>query len=420
MQGRGRWAAPTAWAVTWIAYASYYAGRKGFAVSKKSIHEEVGVSEAALGAIDTAYLGAYALGQFASGWLGDHVGARRLVGTGLLLSAAACTAFGASSAALAFGAVYLLNGLVQSTGWPGTTRAMAEWTTPENRGTVMAFWATCYQAGGIAAGWLCAELLGVWGWRSTFLVPALWMALIGLLVFALLRRGPSITTKADEPAHPAAAVMPEESAALRRAAQRAVLASGVLWSFGASYFFIKFIRYTLLFWLPYYLATALAYDKVVAGRVAIAFEVGGILGVIVIGTLSDRLRRISRPALSTFALVGLALSLWLYTHAAHAGIVANVLALGLVGAMLFAPDSLLSGAAAQDAGGPHAAAMATGMVNGIGSVGGLASGFVVPQISKHLGWDSLVPTLVLLGACSVVALLPAVLLMRKPRLSDEA
>ena len=93
----------TAWIVTWIAYASYYAGRKGFSVSKKTIRDELGVSESALGAIDTVYLSAYAVGQFVSGGLGDRIGARRLVTVGLLISAAACGAFGSASTAIAFG-----------------------------------------------------------------------------------------------------------------------------------------------------------------------------------------------------------------------------------------------------------------------------------------------------------------------------
>jgi len=412
MQGRGRFAAPTAWAVSWVAYATYYMGRKGFSASKKSIHEELGVSETALGVIDTTYLGAYALGQFVSGFLGDRIGARRLVSVGMLLSAAACAAFGSVSGALAFGGLYLLNGFAQSTGWPGTTRAMAEWTTPQNRGTVMAFWATCYQVGGIAAGLICAELLGAYGWRSTFFVPAAVMAIVGVLVYLLLRPGPSAA--GSEAAARAENETPSpEAVAERKAAQRAVLRSGELWSFGASYFFIKFIRYTLLFWLPYYLATALHYDKVVAQRLSQAFDAGGVIGVIVIGILSDRLRRIPRSQLSAVALVGLAVALLIYTKAAHAGLLWNGLALGLVGAMLFAPDSLLSGAAAQDAGGPHAAAMATGFVNGVGSVGGMISGLAVPQISKHLGWDALVPTLVLLAIFSAFALLPAVIANRK-------
>ncbi|HYQ17952.1 MAG TPA: MFS transporter, partial [Polyangiaceae bacterium] len=140
-----------AWGLTWVAYASYYLGRKGFSVVKSTLRHSLGISERALGLIDTFYLAAYALGLFFSGYLGDRVGARRLIGYGLCASALCCAVFGALNAALWFGLLFFVNGLAQSTGWPGTTRAMAEWTTPQNRGTVMAFWCTCYQVGSIVA-----------------------------------------------------------------------------------------------------------------------------------------------------------------------------------------------------------------------------------------------------------------------------
>src|SRR5436190_135748 len=98
---------------------------------------ELGLSESALGAIDTAYLTTYAVGQLANGLLGDHIGARRLVGYGMLFSAGCLVGFGSSHTLALLLLFYALNGYAQSTGWPGTTRAMAEWTTKENRGTVM-------------------------------------------------------------------------------------------------------------------------------------------------------------------------------------------------------------------------------------------------------------------------------------------
>ncbi|HEV8246508.1 MAG TPA: MFS transporter, partial [Polyangiaceae bacterium] len=352
------------------------------------------------------------------GLLGDKIGARRLVTAGMLISAAACGAFGSASTGLWFGAFFLINGLAQATGWPGTTRAMAEWTTLKNRGTVMAFWATCYQVGGIVAAWFCGYLLGRFGWRSAFYGPALCMALVALLVFALLRPGPSLSGAEVELAADDVEPDPSLVRTQRIAAQRAVWKSGLLWSYGASYFFIKYIRYALLFWLPYYLSTELAYDGPKAAYVSSAFEVGGIVGVIFIGTLSDRVRRWSRPALSGFALLGLAAALLLYTQVSHSGTVANAIALALVGAMLFAPDSLLSGAAAQDAGGPLAAATATGMVNGIGSLGQLVETLLVPALSKHFGWRVLFPTLVMFAGFSVLALVPALLARRSPPPQD--
>ena len=411
-----------AWGVTWAAYASYYLGRKGFSAAKKTIRDTLGVSEGALGLIDTGYLAAYALGQFASGYLGDRVGARRLISAGLLASAVICAVFGSMNGALAFGVLFFINGLAQSTGWPGTTRAMAEWTTPENRGTVMAFWSTCYQVGGIVATAFAGYMIRAHGWRFAFYGPALVMAVVAALVFALLKPGRaglrratasgSIQAAASDTAVAGHARAHFVEVLEREAAQRAVFRDPVLWSFGASYFFIKYVRYALLFWLPYYLSTSLGYAADRAAYVSTAFEVGGIFGVIVIGSLSDRLTCISRAGLSAVSLLGLAAVLFGRVVFPLHGLASVVVTLILVGALLFGPDSLLSGAAAQDAGGMYAAATATGLVNGVGSVGGFVEGLTLPVLSKHFGWSVLFPTLGALSVCAAIALVPTLIRSR--------
>ena len=61
---------PGVFVVTWLAYATSYLGRKGFSVAKVRIAAQLGLSDGALAAVDTAYLIAYAVGQFVSGALG--------------------------------------------------------------------------------------------------------------------------------------------------------------------------------------------------------------------------------------------------------------------------------------------------------------------------------------------------------------
>jgi OPA family sugar phosphate sensor protein UhpC-like MFS transporter len=386
------------WGTTWLAYATYYLGRKGFSASKHSLKSEGVLDTAALGAIDTAYLAAYSLGQFASGVLGDRIGARRLIGYGLLLSAALCALFGSLSTALLLGLVFTLNGLVQATGWPGTTRAMAEWTTPENRGTVMGLWSTCYQVGPFLAGPFAGVLIYRFGWRSAFFVPAALMAIVALLVLWLVVPGPRPVQ--------AIATTTAEDAAARRLAQRAVVTNPTLWSYGASYFFIKFTRYALALWLPFYLSEQLAYDVAKANAVASAFEGGGMFGVIAMGAISDR-SRIGRVALSAISLLCLALALWAGAELVGPSTALNVLLLAVIGAFLFAPDSILCGAAAQDAGGRNAAAMATGFVNGVGSLGAFIEGLSVPLLAKRFGWQALFPCLVAMAALGAICLVPA-------------
>src|ERR1035438_10027105 len=154
----------TVWAVTWLSYATYYFGRKNLSVTKAAIGRALGTH--ALYGVETAYLAAYAAGQYVSGWLGDRVGARRLVGFGMLAAAGASFAFGLWSAGALFLVTATVNGFAQSTGWPGNVKAMQEWTSVESRGRVMGVWATCYQVGGIAATAFAAWLLGHYGWRA--------------------------------------------------------------------------------------------------------------------------------------------------------------------------------------------------------------------------------------------------------------
>ncbi|HTU57488.1 MAG TPA: MFS transporter, partial [Polyangiales bacterium] len=373
--------------------------------SKKTLVSELSFSEATLGAIDSGYLALYAVGQFVNGVLGDRIGARRLLGLGLIGTAGCCALFSSSSSALAMIVIFALNGLFQATGWPGTTRAMAEWTTPRNRGTVMAFWSTCYQLGGIFANTLCGFLLVRFGWRSAFAAPAVILLLLGGLVLLLLPETRRVKATDDASA--------QEWRAQVAAAQREVAQSRVLWSYSGCYFFIKFVRYALVFWLPYYLSTTLSYRADTAAYVSNAFEIGGALGVIALGMSSDRLPRWSRSTFSALSLLGLALALFVYTRLAGMGLWFNALGLAAIGALLFGPDALLSGAAAQDAGGPHAAAAATGLVNGVGSVGALLVGLAVPAISRHWSWHALFPLLVVAALCACAALTPALLSRQK-------
>jgi sugar phosphate permease len=258
----------------------------------------------------------------------------------------------------------------------------------------------------VVANGVCGYLLVRFGWRAAFFGPAfLLLVAAGSVFMALPRKLASSTNSAE-------ADTPEARVAERVAVaewQRSVLRSGLLWSYGGSYFFIKFIRYALLFWLPYYLSTTLSYPADVAANVSSSFEVGGVLGVIILGTLSDRLRRVPRATLSAVSLLGLSAALYGYTRIAPYGVLEHTLALALVGALLFGPDALLSGAAAQDAGGQRAAATATGLVNGIGSLGALVEGLAVPALSARFGWTALFPTLLLASLAAALALAPVAL-----------
>lgn len=380
-------------ALTWLSYASYYFARKNFPVAKRTIETQLGISTAGLAVIDTTYLTTYALGQFGGGWLGDRIGSRRLVGCGMLASAALIVAFGASSTAALFALFFGLNGFVQATGWPGNVKAMAAWYGPSERGAVMGFWSTCFQVGPLAATALAAYLLVHFGWRTAFFGPAVWVALVGLAVLLFLQEGPHDTREAPRP--------PVEEI---RAARREAMRNPVVWLLGAAYFGMKLIRYCIDFWLPYYLERSLGYKSDTAAYVSTAFQFGGIFGAIIIGWVSDRWFPGRRGAIAAICTIALAGALALYGRLAPVGMAVNFASMALVGFCLFGPDALISGVAAQDLGGPLAAASVAGFINGCGSVGAIAQGALVSGISTRFGWQGVFQALMMLAAGSSLML----------------
>jgi sugar phosphate permease len=105
-------------------------------------------------------------------------------------------------------------------------------------------------------------------------------------------------------------------------------------------------------------------------------------------------------------LIALAAMIFLYAKIAPLGAGANALGLALIGFCLFGPDSLLSGAVAQDAGGPHAAATATGLVNGIGSLGAILQGALNAWVSRAYGWHAVFFSFVTFSIVAALALVP--------------
>lgn len=376
-------------ALSWLSYAVYYLARKNFAVVKAQLEDRYHLGRGVLGAIDTVYLVAYAVGQFTAGWAGDRIGARRLVGFGMLGCAAASFIFASGASAWVFGIAFGINGVLQATGWPGNVKAMAGQFQSHERGTVMGIWTTNYQVGGLVATALATALL-VYGWQASFIVPGAIVAVVGLVYLWFLPPPALALTSA-----------PAAQSVLRG---RDLLRMPIFWSIGTAYFCLKLIRYSILFWLPYFLRRELHYTDSQAGYLSISFEAGGIVGAIAVGIISDRYFPTRRRTLASGFILALAFALLFYSRVAAIGPFANFGAMALVGFCLFGPDALISGAAAQDLGGPHGSAKAAGFINGIGSIGGIVQGGLTAGVSAALGWGALYDLFVVLAVVAAVLL----------------
>lgn len=386
MQGR-------AFALTWLSYATYYLTRKNFSVVKSRLHDTMGLSTMQLASIDMLNLSMYAFGQFLCGVLGDRIGSRKLLTLGMLGSACAALAFGLGSQPLVFALAFGLNGLFQASGWSGNVKAIQPFFSTASRGRVMGLWTTNYQVGGFVATVLATFVLSHWGWRMAFFVPAVCVALVALLVALFLVEKPE--DRGFAPVEPELA-LPHTHGATRALSLLDLLKRPVLLTLGCSYFGLKLIRYSLLYWLPFYLKQQLHYTEAQAGYLSLPFELGGVVGSMTVGWFSDRFFRKRRLRAAVPVLLLLCVALWLYQALGGLGLWVNGLLLATVGFLLFGPDSLLSGTLSQDLGGKEATGRVAGIINGMGSVGAVFSSPLLAYVGGRFGWN-----VVFFGLCAV-------------------
>jgi len=171
-----------------------------------------------------------------------------------------------------------------------------------------------------------------------------------------------------------------------------------------SYFCIKLIRYALLFWLPYYLSNVLKYPETTAGYMSTWFEVGGIFGGIILGWISDKYQG-PRVMVAAPCILMVGVGLGLFQYFSGEGLILAGICMSLVGFFTVAPEILLSGVIVQEIGGQELVGRASGVVNGMGSLGSTLQGVLVASIAS-LGWHYVFYLLIVLSILGFVCLIP--------------
>lgn len=369
------------------------------------MEHDLGYSNLQVADVIFAYSLSYTLGQFVCGVLSDRFGPRLIVGIGVFVAVVANVLLGFQSSLVALSILACLNGAGQSTGWSGLVKNMACWFRRRERGVVMAWWSTNYVLGGFAATVFATfvatnpKVLPGLGWRRGFWVPAMLLFMIAL-VFVLWDRNqpadvglPAVDEDEDDDQKPARAPSRAESADQNSnhwaSTFRALLSDPAIWIIGTMYFFLTLTRYAFLFWLPLYMTQHLGYSSVEAGYTSSLYELVGFSGAIVAGYASEKLFQSRRFPVGAIMLWGLALVSLIHPVLAAIGHASNALGISLIGIMTYGPDTLMSGAAAQDIGSAEGAATASGFIDGVGHFGQIISPFVVAFITSKYGWDVL-------------------------------
>jgi OPA family sugar phosphate sensor protein UhpC-like MFS transporter len=161
----------------------------------------------------------------------------------------------------------------------------------------------------------------------------------------------------------------------------------------------------------------LKYSLQLSGYVSSLYELVGIVGAVLAGYISDRFMQSRRAPVSAIMLYGLGLILLSQAFLSRYGLAGTIITISMAGLLSYGPDTLLSGAGAQDIGEVKAAASATGLIEGIGHMGALLSPYLVVYVSGHYGWDHLF--LIFAGAAFLAGVVLMPMWDLKPPLQSE-
>eukprot|EP00924_Labyrinthula_sp_SR-Ha-C_P004581 maker-scaffold_1-snap-gene-5.40-mRNA-1 protein AED:0.01 eAED:0.01 QI:135/1/1/1/1/1/3/268/421 len=383
---------PTVYTLYFV-YACFYLPRKADSIVKTALLQQgFTVEDVALS--DTLYLLSYTVSIMFTGTLtakyrSEHLLSLALIGLSVI---SAIKSFELSPSAYIMCQVF--HAILQSVGWPTCIKVMSSYATTD-RGLIMGVWTTCQSVGGVLGALLASFLLNKLSFSFSYLGHIPFLLITSVLTIKNVReyQGSPMDKKLDEKT---------DLEKLRQDSfkEENDVSIWKLFTFprivltGIAYFFLKFLRYALLMWLPYYFEQGLNYTSETAGYMSTSFEIGGMIGTPFIGYFSDKYLHGNVAKASIQFLLASAALLILCNLTATFGVSTNFFFMLLIGVAVIGPDSTLSGTIIHElvevsrlpAG---SVGVVAGMIQSMGSSGSILQSGVVAFVSTHYSWGSL-------------------------------
>jgi len=262
--------------------------RAALSVLAPSIRRDLNIGPAAMGAVFTAFVWGYALLSLPVGVLGDRFGARRVL-TGIVVLWSLFTAATAAAwSLLSLLVIRFLFGAAEAGASSNVSHSFARWIPVGERARAQGFYLAGMSAGVALAPPLVTIALLNWGWRATFVglgsVGVIWAAGWFLWYRDDPHRHPGVNAWELELLGNTADAGPPVPVLWRR-----VLATPNLWAILLMYFTYGYTGYIYITWFPSYLMESRHLPLSMAGTLAAAPGVLGLIAKPLGGWISDHL-----------------------------------------------------------------------------------------------------------------------------------
>lgn len=419
----------TAWhgatiALLALGYSGYYFCRSNLSVVLPDLiqylsQRGVTASEAQvrLGFIASAGTIAYSAGKFISGSMADLFGGRRNFLAGMGGSILFTILFMMGGGFPLFTLAWVGNRLFQSTGWVGLVKVSSRWFSYSTYGTVMAVLSLSFLFGDAGCRWVMSELMAHgMGWRGVFLAAGGSLAALLVVNAVLLRETPEERGLPAPEANPLNVYAAEEKHEDEHMGLSAILGpllrSFPFWLVCLLSLGTTLLRETFNLWTPTYFAQFVGFSTSKAGGTSALFPLLGGVSVLLAGVLSDKLGLNGRNLVLVGGMGACTVCLVLLAHTpAHAAPWVPVVLVALVGFLLLGPYSYLAGAMSLDFGGKRGSATAAGIIDGVGYMGAVLSGYNFARLTVTSGWRN--AFLALAAVALATALVALVLALRQ-------
>jgi sugar phosphate permease len=413
-------------ALLFLGYAGYYFCRANLSVSLPLILDELrargmdaGAARIAMGTVVSFGVFAYAVGKLTLAGVADFTGGKRSFVGGMTGAIVFTLLFAASGSLPLFTIAWIGNRFVQSTGWAGLVKVASRWFDFSSYGTVMAILSVSYLVGDAAARQIFGGMIaaGV-GWRTLFVFAAAFLAVMLVLNAVALRETRTDLGFSQARVNPVNVFRSSRDAGAEHGGGvlvvlRPLAASPQFWLVCALSLGTTLVRETFNTWTPTYFSGFVGMSDARSAFWSSVFPAVGAASVLITGWLSDRFGPRGRAIVMLAGLSVATVALIALSNVTRSALpVAAVGLTGIVAMGLIGPYSCLAGAMAMDFGGARGGAMSSGLIDGVGYLGGVLAGDAMARISVAFGWQR---AFMVLAGVSCGAAVGAALLFRSQR-----
>lgn len=381
------------WFPLGLTYATFYMGRYNINVASSSIMNEFSLSKAEFGTIATAGFWTYALSVMFNGPLADRIGGKKAILIGAVGACILNLIIGLlflggwqTKVVVGMSLLYSVNQYFQSFGALSVVKVNAPWFHVKERGIFGGIFGIMISLGYYFAMGIGGIILAHFGWRYVFIVPAFAMIIMAAIDYFLVKDKPEQAgfprlNTGDATSH----INDDKPFPFGELVKR-IFSNPVIITLIAAEFCTGFVRQGLLLWFTPFLkevhgiAPGSGWHEIASAGIT----VGGIVGGILCGWMSDRMFQSRRPPVAFIFYIGQIISLFILGSLASPAWAAIMI--GVCCMWIFGVHGMLSGTASMDFGGTKSTASVTGLLDGVQYLASGLTGFGLGYFLDKFGW----------------------------------